>query len=144
MDKLPPRTLRAEARTLDGIAIVGAGRLGTALAAALAAAGIDAEGPLGRDEPVTSASAAVLLCVPDAEILGAAAALAPGRLVGHCSAATTLGAQDALTGPIARGDEETVARQRQAVAERAPEDLALFDALADATRRLAAGRMVAA
>jgi predicted dinucleotide-binding enzyme len=36
MDKLPPRTRRAEARTVDGIAIVGAGRLGAALAAALA------------------------------------------------------------------------------------------------------------
>jgi predicted short-subunit dehydrogenase-like oxidoreductase (DUF2520 family) len=40
----------------------------------------------------------------------------------------------ALTGPIARGDEETVAKQRAAVVERAPELLALFDALADATR----------
>jgi predicted short-subunit dehydrogenase-like oxidoreductase (DUF2520 family) len=48
-----------------------------------------------------------------------------------------LGAQRALTGPIARGDEATVARQRAAVAERLPEELALFDALADATRRLA-------
>jgi hypothetical protein len=37
-----------------------------------------------------------------------------------------------------------VARQRAAVAERTPEDLELFDALVDAARRLAAGRMVAA
>ena len=49
-----------------------------------------------------------------------------------------LGAHDALTGPIARGDEATVARQREAVAERAPELLDLFDALAGATRELAA------
>jgi predicted short-subunit dehydrogenase-like oxidoreductase (DUF2520 family) len=49
-----------------------------------------------------------------------------------------LGADLALTGPIARGDEATVARQRDAVAERLPGDLGLFDALADATRRLAA------
>jgi predicted short-subunit dehydrogenase-like oxidoreductase (DUF2520 family) len=48
------------------------------------------------------------------------------------------GAHAALTGPIARGDEATVARQRDAVAERTPELLALFDALADATRELAA------
>jgi predicted short-subunit dehydrogenase-like oxidoreductase (DUF2520 family) len=47
------------------------------------------------------------------------------------------GAQDALTGPIARGDELTLARQRAAVAARAPDLLALFDALADATRDLA-------
>ena len=51
-----------------------------------------------------------------------------------------LGAQQALTGPIARGDEATVARQRAAVAERLPHDVALFDALTDATRRLAAPR----
>jgi predicted short-subunit dehydrogenase-like oxidoreductase (DUF2520 family) len=49
-----------------------------------------------------------------------------------------LGPAGALTGPLARGDEETVARQRAAVIERAPELLALFDALADATRALAA------
>jgi hypothetical protein len=38
---------------------------------------------------------------------------------------------------VARGDEETVARQRAAIAERAPELLDLFDALAGATRALA-------
>ena len=43
---------------------------------------------------------------------------------------------DALTGPIARGDEETVTRQREAVAERTPELLGLFDALAESTREL--------
>jgi predicted short-subunit dehydrogenase-like oxidoreductase (DUF2520 family) len=48
-----------------------------------------------------------------------------------------LGPARALTGPLARGDEETVARQRAAVAERAPELLDVFDALADATRTLA-------
>jgi predicted short-subunit dehydrogenase-like oxidoreductase (DUF2520 family) len=48
-----------------------------------------------------------------------------------------LGGRDALTGPIVRGDEATVARQRAAVAERTPELLALFDALAAATRDLA-------
>jgi predicted short-subunit dehydrogenase-like oxidoreductase (DUF2520 family) len=51
-----------------------------------------------------------------------------------------LGGPDALTGPIARGDEATVARQREAVAERTPELLALFDVLADRTRALAARR----
>ena len=54
-----------------------------------------------------------------------------------------LGPERALTGPIARGDEATVERQRAAVAERAPELLELFDALADATRRLAASRLAA-
>ena len=48
------------------------------------------------------------------------------------------GAEGALTGPIARGDEATVARQRAAVAERAPDLLPLFDAMVDATRAVAA------
>jgi predicted short-subunit dehydrogenase-like oxidoreductase (DUF2520 family) len=48
-----------------------------------------------------------------------------------------LGPQTALTGPLARGDEETVALQRAALEERAPDLLPLFDALADATRSLA-------
>ena len=50
----------------------------------------------------------------------------------------TLGGERALTGPIARGDRATVARQRQALAARAPDLLGLFDALADATARLGA------
>ena len=50
----------------------------------------------------------------------------------------TLGAPAALTGPIVRGDEATVARQRDAVVERAPELVALFDALCDRTRVIAA------
>jgi predicted short-subunit dehydrogenase-like oxidoreductase (DUF2520 family) len=43
-----------------------------------------------------------------------------------------------LTGPIARGDEATVARQRAAVAHRTPELTGLFDALTAATRDLVA------
>jgi predicted short-subunit dehydrogenase-like oxidoreductase (DUF2520 family) len=228
------------------LAIVGQGRLGTALAQAFRAAGYPVDGPLGRDADGAGAEA-VLLCVPDAEIAAAAAAIESGRLVGHCSGATPLdvlgsheafslhplmtvaaagasfagagaaiagntaravelaralalalemrpveiaeeeraayhaaasiasnflitlegaaerlaatagvnrelllplvratvenwatsGAARALTGPVARGDEETVARQRQAVAARAADLLPLFDALTDATRRLA-------
>jgi predicted short-subunit dehydrogenase-like oxidoreductase (DUF2520 family) len=236
-------------RELDLIAIVGAGRLGSALAAALRAAGRDVLGPLGRGEGVDG-TGAVLLCVPDGEISAAAAAVAAGPLVGHCSGATGLdalapheafslhplmtvpagapagvltgagcaidgttpralaaaealaaalgmratrvaaedrvayhaaasiasnflvtledaaerlaatagvdrellvplvraavenwaarGAEDALTGPIARGDEATVARQRAAVEERTPDLRPLFDALADATRAVVA------
>jgi predicted short-subunit dehydrogenase-like oxidoreductase (DUF2520 family) len=236
-------------RELDSIVIVGAGRLGTALTAALGAAGLDVRGPLGRGATADGA-ATVLLCVPDREIAAAAATVVPGPLVGHCSGATGLsplapheafslhplmtvpanaspgvlagagcavdgttpralevaerlaavlgmratriaeedrvayhaaasiasnflvtlegaaerlaatagvdrallaplvraavedwaerGAADALTGPIARGDEETVARQRAAVAERTPDLLELFDALAGVTRSLVA------
>jgi predicted short-subunit dehydrogenase-like oxidoreductase (DUF2520 family) len=52
-----------------------------------------------------------------------------------------VGPEGALTGPVARGDENTVRRQREAVAERAPDLLELFDALVGATRSLA-GREV--
>ncbi|HEX8102397.1 MAG TPA: DUF2520 domain-containing protein [Solirubrobacteraceae bacterium] len=75
---------------LGQIAIVGGGRLGTALATALRAAP-----PLGRDAPVPPGAAIVLLCVPDGVIAQAAAALGDpvgGRLVGHCSGATGLDA----------------------------------------------------
>jgi predicted short-subunit dehydrogenase-like oxidoreductase (DUF2520 family) len=48
-----------------------------------------------------------------------------------------LGPHAALTGPIARGDEATVAAQREAIAAAAPELLAAFDALAERTRVLA-------
>ena len=240
------------------VAVVGAGRMGSAMAAALAVAGIEVAGPLGRGAILPACVEAVLLCVPDEQIGAAAAALPrerPGLLAGHCSAATTLAplapheafslhplmtvteqgatfagaaaatagstpralaaaaalaravgmrpvcvadedraayhaaasiasnflvtlegvaerlaasagvereplvalvrasvenwaatgaAAAALTGPVARGDEQTVQRQRAAVAERSPQDLELFDVLTDATRRLAAERMTPA
>jgi predicted short-subunit dehydrogenase-like oxidoreductase (DUF2520 family) len=235
---------------LPACAVVGHGRLGTALGAALRAAGVPVDGPLGRGAAAPGADV-VLLAVPDAEIANAAAAIAPGRLVGHCSGATTLapllphegfslhplmtvtaegadfagataavagstphalataralaeaiglrpieiadadrpayhaaasiasnflvtlewaaervgdldraalvplvratvenwaaqGPHAALTGPIARGDEETVAKQRAAVAQRTPDLANLFDALAHATRDLAAATKAAA
>ena len=48
-----------------------------------------------------------------------------------------LGPERALTGPVARGDEATVERQREALAEAAPDLLPLFDELAERTRALA-------
>ena len=47
------------------------------------------------------------------------------------------GAPAALTGPVARGDEVTIAKQRAAVSALAPDQLPLWDALVDATRALA-------
>jgi len=44
----------------------------------------------------------------------------------------------ALTGPVARGDEATVAAQREAVERSEPDLLPLFDALVERTRALAA------
>jgi predicted short-subunit dehydrogenase-like oxidoreductase (DUF2520 family) len=68
-------------------AVVGAGRLGTVMAA-----GLSAVGPLRRGEPVPESVDVVLLCVPDGQIAAAAAAVPPGPLVGHCSGATGLDA----------------------------------------------------
>jgi predicted short-subunit dehydrogenase-like oxidoreductase (DUF2520 family) len=92
-----------ELGSLSRLSIVGRGRLGTALASGLRAAGLTVDGPLGRDaepagrglaprEPELADPPVVLLCVPDGEIAGAAARLAPGLVVGHCSGATTLDA----------------------------------------------------
>ena len=238
------------------LAVVGRGRLGTALVPALAALGADVQGPLGRSERPAAPIQAVLLCVPDAEIPAAAAAIAgTAPFVGHTSGATPLdalapagaaafglhplqtfaggdgaerfkgagcavagetdgalalatglaeslgmrpfpiadadraayhaaasiasnflvtlqaaaedaaaaaglepsearellaplvrttvdnwasqGPERALTGPVARGDDATVERQRQALQERAPHLLELFDALAERTRSVA-------
>ena len=74
---------------LEAIAVVGTGRMGNALASALRATAATVEGPLGRGSDGAGAEL-VILCVPDAAIAEAARVIAPGRLVGHCSGASTL------------------------------------------------------
>ncbi len=54
-----------------------------------------------------------------------------------------MGPDAALTGPVARGDDVTVAAQRAAVEDVEPELLALFDELARRTRVLATQRATA-
>ncbi len=73
---------------IQSVAIVGAGRLGSAFARALGAADISVEGPLGRG--AAPQGEIVLLCVPDAEIGDAAACTGDARFVGHVSGATPL------------------------------------------------------
>jgi predicted short-subunit dehydrogenase-like oxidoreductase (DUF2520 family) len=73
------------------LAIVGRGRLGNALAEALAHGRYQIVGPLGRGADAADADM-VLLCVPDREIAKAAELIAPGRCVGHCSGVTPLDA----------------------------------------------------
>jgi predicted short-subunit dehydrogenase-like oxidoreductase (DUF2520 family) len=125
----------------DSCAIVGAGRVGNALAGALRAAGIVVDGPLGRGDAVP-ATGPVLLCVRDAQIGVAARTIPPGRLVGHTSGATTL---DALAGheafslhplmtvPLAAGAEQ-LAGAPAAVAGSTPRALRTAHALARAAR----------
>lgn len=72
------------------LAVIGRGRVGFALTEALRHAAYDIDGPLGRGADGAGADA-VLLCVPDGEIAAAAAHIASGPLVGHCSGATGLG-----------------------------------------------------
>ena len=68
-------------------AVVGAGRLGTALAAALQTR----PGRSSRGEPSRQARTSVLLCVPDgADRARRRPPSRPGPLVGHCSGATGL------------------------------------------------------
>jgi predicted short-subunit dehydrogenase-like oxidoreductase (DUF2520 family) len=77
-------------RDIAAIAVVGAGRMGQALAAALGEAGYDISGPHRRGE-VPSDADAVLLCVPDSEIPAATAAVTgTAAFVGHTSGATPL------------------------------------------------------
>lgn len=86
------------------LAILGAGRAGSSIAAAATAAGIEVE--LGAREVDLDGADAVLLCVPDAAIGSAcmvlAARLEAGLYVGHVSGATGL---DALAAAGARGCE---------------------------------------
>jgi predicted short-subunit dehydrogenase-like oxidoreductase (DUF2520 family) len=118
------------------VAVVGAGRLGRAISRALAESGLEVHGPTARGEAVPDADV-VLLCVPDAEIANAAAAL-PGtaRLVGHTSGATPIAGVDFGLHPLRAfvGDEgrEAFRGIGCAVAGRTPEALDAARALAEA------------
>jgi predicted short-subunit dehydrogenase-like oxidoreductase (DUF2520 family) len=71
------------------LAVVGAGRLGSAVVSALRAAGVPVSGPHGRGYR-GEGDAVVLLCVPDDAIPAAAARIGQGPLLGHCSGASGL------------------------------------------------------
>ena len=124
---------RLSISTPTRLAIVGRGRVGTALARAFAGAGIDVEGPLGRGEQ--PAADVVLLCVPDAEIANAAAA-ADARFVGHVSGATPLDAVDFGLHPLqtVTGPDTSFDGCGCAIAGSSPEALELARALALAAR----------
>jgi predicted short-subunit dehydrogenase-like oxidoreductase (DUF2520 family) len=77
---------------LRRVAIVGGGRLGTALGRALRRVGAVVIGPIGRGAPLDQFAPddLVLLTVPDDAIAGVAATIPLGPVVGHCSGALTL------------------------------------------------------
>ena len=145
----PLMTVTARGATFAGAtaAIAGATPRALAAAGALAAAlGMHPVHVADADRAAYHAAASIaanfLVALEDfAERLAQTAGIDRAPLAALAEAALAnwaqLGSERALTGPIARGDEATVARQRAAVAERLPADLALFDALCEATRRLA-------
>ncbi len=71
------------------VQVIGAGRLGSALSAALRDAGVEVDGPHGRGA-APGAADIVLLCVPDAAIAEAARRFPRDTIVGHCSGSLTL------------------------------------------------------
>src|SRR3954465_11188835 len=115
------------------LAIVGRGRVGTALVRAFAAAGIELEGPLGRGERPQADG--VLVSVPDGEIANGAAAV-DGRFVGHVSGATPLDDVDFGLHPLqtVTGPETNFAGCGCAIAGSTPEALELARSLALAAR----------
>jgi predicted short-subunit dehydrogenase-like oxidoreductase (DUF2520 family) len=127
------RMTRLAISTPRRLAIVGNGRVGNALARAFSEAGIEVEGPLGRGQ--VPGADVVLLCVPDAEIANAAAAV-DARFVGHVSGATPLDSVDFGLHPLqtVTGPETSFAGCGCAIAGSTPEALELARGLALAAR----------
>jgi predicted short-subunit dehydrogenase-like oxidoreductase (DUF2520 family) len=130
-----------------GAAIAGSSPRALALAAELATAlGMHPVEIAEQDRPVYHAAASVasnflVTLEAAAERLAAEAGVRRELLVPLARATVenwaALGSERALTGPVARGDEATVSRQRAALEQRAADLLPLFDALVEATRALA-------
>jgi predicted short-subunit dehydrogenase-like oxidoreductase (DUF2520 family) len=133
-----------------GAAIAGRTDRGSAFAASLAAAlgmlpvTVTDDDRAAYHAAATIASNLLVTLEAAAERLAATAGLRRELLVPLVRATVenwaVLGPQRALTGPVARGDDETVRRQRAAVTERTPDLLPLFDALVGATRTLSAAQ----
>jgi len=100
---LPTDAARHDA-TLPPLAVIGAGRVGSSIAAAAQRAGADTR-LAGREHALDACqdAEAALLCVPDAAIGAAARAIAPAvpplRFVGHVSGASGLEAVAAAGAP---------------------------------------------
>jgi predicted short-subunit dehydrogenase-like oxidoreductase (DUF2520 family) len=80
---------------MTSVRIIGPGRAGQSFARALAAAGFEVRGVLGRRDEIAAAAAGVellLLAVPDAAVAAVASAVAPvpETVVAHCSGALGL------------------------------------------------------
>ncbi len=148
----PLTTVTAAGARFAGAGAAVAGSTPRALAAARCLAGVLGMQPVAiadEDRAAYHAAASIaanfLVVLEDsAEALLATTGAERGILVPLARAAledwAAQGAIAALTGPISRGDEATVARQRAAIAERTPQLLGLFDVLCDRARAIAAAR----
>jgi predicted short-subunit dehydrogenase-like oxidoreductase (DUF2520 family) len=156
----PLQTFTPESGGLRAFAGAGCATAGTTAEALAFAAGlagvlgmtpfeIDDEGRAAYHAAASVASNFVVTLEAAAERVAAGAGLEPDQarlllvplLRRTVDNLAELGPEDALTGPVARGDEATVAAQRQAVAEQAPELLDLFDVLVRHTRALAGAKV---
>ncbi|MDQ6650275.1 MAG: DUF2520 domain-containing protein [Actinomycetota bacterium] len=103
--------------------------------------------PLYHAALATGANHLVTLVAESADLLRRAGVAEPGRMLGPLLGAALDNAlrsgDAALTGPVARGDAETVAAHLRALAAAAPEAVPSYVALARLTadRSLAAGRL---
>jgi predicted short-subunit dehydrogenase-like oxidoreductase (DUF2520 family) len=150
----PLMTVTREGAVFAGAGAAVAGSTGRALHAAhllAAALGMDAVEIADEDRAAYHAAASIasnfLNAVEDAaetmlETTGAERRILIPLVRAAVENWARQGVVASLTGPISRGDEATVARQRWAVSERAPELLALFDVLCDHTRTIAARRQL--
>jgi predicted short-subunit dehydrogenase-like oxidoreductase (DUF2520 family) len=126
---------------IETVQLIGAGRVGAALAARLEERGVE----LRADD-----AELVLLCVPDGAVAEVARSIETGPWIAHVSGATpgtislealtplmrrTIENGFELTGPIERGDWETVEAHRRAIRATRPDLEPLYDVLAEATAR---------
>ena len=88
---------------IETVHLVGAGRVGSALAARLAERGVDLH---------ADGAQLVLLCVPDRAIAEVAATIEPGPWVAHVSGATPLAALDPHTRRFGLHPLQTFTRAR--------------------------------
>lgn len=73
----------------ETFAVIGQGRMGSSMTAAMRRGGLSVIGPLGRNADIGRASV-VMLCVPDSQIAAVALDIPIDRVVAHCSGAASL------------------------------------------------------
>src|SRR5436190_11034387 len=99
----PVSATELELRMIESVQVIGAGRVGSAVAARLRERGVTLDAP---------ASELVLLCVPDTAIADVAASMPTGPWIAHVSGATPLTALAPHTRRFACHPLQTFVRRR--------------------------------